>query len=264
MEPHHDPGAVDVARIVDLGGEHVPADLTLRVDDGVLRVEVPLERPAHRVVPDGAHALRGRGEQVVDEVETVGEGLRGLLLHLDVKGLVGLPVGPGGIEPDGGRRDLILLLDRFVLTLVHADVLHLDRVEVVRIKTEDGDAAVGAQRRRAHVVAHFLTALFRHHAHVRGLEHPAAVLDHGRERRDVIGVVDDFTDLSLRLEGDGVAARSSGRGSGAADGQRGSGRQHVNQVLLHRSVLLSFCPFIGPSPERGARAFPDPSAPQPF
>ena len=72
-EAHHDAGHIDIVRVVDLRGFHVPADLTLRVVDGVLRITVPFECAAHRVVPDRAGRVRRCRDHVVDEVEAVAE-----------------------------------------------------------------------------------------------------------------------------------------------------------------------------------------------
>ena len=73
VEAHHDAGHIDIVRVVDLRGFHVPADLTLRVVDGVLRITVPFECAAHRVVPDRAGRVRRCRDHVVDEGEAVAE-----------------------------------------------------------------------------------------------------------------------------------------------------------------------------------------------
>lgn len=49
LEAHHDARLVHIAKIVDRVGEHVPTDVAGRVDDSVLREEVPLKGAAHRL-----------------------------------------------------------------------------------------------------------------------------------------------------------------------------------------------------------------------
>ena len=209
MEAHHDAGLVEASRVVDGRGLQVPAHLALRVDDGVLRVVVPLKRAARRVVPDRAAALGRFGEQIVDEVEAVAEALGGRGHDLRIKGLDGAAVCPRGIEIHGRRPDAVGLrfFNRPFSRLLRP--LHLDFIQIFGIKAEDGDAAVGAKRGRAHIVGDFRAALFGNDAHVSLEEHFAAVADDCRKGSDVIGIHDDFAELALPLKIDLGSARTA-------------------------------------------------------
>ena len=187
-EAHHDAGSVDVVIVEDRRRLHVPAQFPLRVVDGVLRVAVPFQSAAHRVVPDGAGRLGRRRNHVVDEVEAIREG-RIHLLHFRLREDGSHAGIAGRADIRGTRIDAVdLLLNAFGLAVGEARVGDLNRVSVVGIKTKDRNAAVRAHLRVAHLVFDFLTALFRNNAHF-GVGHGvAAILDHGGERSEFIGV----------------------------------------------------------------------------
>ena len=236
MEAHHDAGLERVARIVDRVGFHEPARFARRVDDGVLRIVGPFLGAAHRIVPDDLLRLRARREKVVDEIETVLEFLRRTGLHVDLEGARRLRAVPGRFKVDGRRADLVGFGLFFALSLEDARVAHFDRVHVVGVEAPDGNSAVGEKGLRPHVVADFLTALFRNDAHRRLREDVAAVADHGRQRRDVVGIDDDRAEFALDDPVDlraGSAARShDGKGQGESDrnGQKGFFAVHEDSL----------------------------------
>jgi len=87
LEPHHDAGVINGLDVVDRFNVHVPAHFALRVDNGILRIEVPLHRTAHRIVPNCARGLGVLLHQIVDEIKAVGE-LRINLSDLRLKHIV--------------------------------------------------------------------------------------------------------------------------------------------------------------------------------
>ena len=218
-EAHHDAGLVDVVRIVDAGRLHVPAQFALRVVDGVLRIAVPFEGAAHRVVPDDARRVGRRGDHVVDEVETVLE----LLGHLPDLGLRedGLHARIACRRDVGGTGvDLVgFLLNALGLAFGGLRIGDLNGVAPVGIETEDGNAAVRADLRVAHLVGDFLTAFLRHDADRHVGHGVAAVADDGRQRSDAVRVEIDGADLAGRRIADV-------RTGGAADGHGGRGDDH--------------------------------------
>ena len=236
MEAHHDAGLERVARIVDRVGLHEPARFARRVDDGVLRIVGPFLGAAHRIVPDDLLRLRARREKVVDEVETVLEFLRRTGLHVDLEGARRLRAVPGRFKVDGRRADLVGFGLFFALSLEDARVAHFDRVHVVGVEAPDGNSAVGEKGLRPHVVADFLTALFRNDAHRRLREDVAAVADHGRERRDVVWIDDDRAEFALDdpvdLRARGTARGHDGKGQGKRErrGQKGLFAVHVDSL----------------------------------
>ena len=81
LEPHHDAGVIDGLDVVDRFNVHVPAHFA------ILRIEVPLHRTAHRIVPNCARGLGVLLHQIVDEIKAVGE-LRINLSDLRLKHIV--------------------------------------------------------------------------------------------------------------------------------------------------------------------------------
>ena len=109
------------------------------------------------------------------------------------------------------RVDAVLLfLNAAFLTLVDDRIAHFDRVVVVRVKTEHRNAGVRAQKRVCDLVADFLSALLRNHADRSVFKLIAAVLNDRGERSDLIGVDDDFTDLTRGNIGHGRAGSAAG------------------------------------------------------
>ena len=89
------------------------------------------------------------------------------------------------------------------------------------------------------VVGNFLAALLRNDAHVRILDHVAAVADDGGQRRDVVGIDDHFADLALHFDLNGRArstARSERSTHHERSGKRGSGR---NEFEFHSDSSLN-------------------------
>ena len=165
MKAHHDAGLVDIFRVVNGIDVHVPADFALGVNDGVLRIVVPFESAAHRVIPDDTGEFPARGKEVIDEVEAVGE-FRCDLLYFGLKHILvlGLRAVDFGVDRGSvGAVDLFFNALRFLA--VNNGVGDFDGVHVVRIQTENGNAGVGAKRRVAYVILDFLTALFGNDAH---------------------------------------------------------------------------------------------------
>ena len=218
LEAHHDARLVHIAKIVDRVGEHVPTDVAGRVDDGVLREEVPLKGAAHRVVPDGARADAGLLGDVVDEVEAVLE-FRINLLHFGAEERMALGFDAGDFRVRGRRVELIRVLEVFGLAAQRAGVAHLDHVDVVGIEAEDGNAAVGKQFGARDLVFDRLAVELGLDLDDDVAEVVAAVADDGRKRRNAVRVHHDFTDVALH---DVVR----GRTRAAAHGKRphGSGR----------------------------------------
>ena len=236
-EAHHNAGAVDVVIVEDCGRIHVPAKFALRIVDGVLRVAVPFERAAHRVVPDGAGRFRRRGDHVVDEIEAVRES-RIHLLHLCFREDGSHARIAGGADVRRARINAVgLLLNALRLAVGVARVGNLNRVAVVRIETEDGDAAVRAHLRVAHLVLDFLTAFLRNNAHRHIGERVAAILNYGGERSEFVRVEDDCANLA-RCRVAHVRARCAADRPGArrnSHSDRGAGYGNPGHACLHNA-----------------------------
>ena len=213
-EAHHDAGAVNRFVVVDRRRVEVPAHGARCVDHGDLRIEGPFKGAAHRIVPDGAGGLRGRRQQIVDEVDAVLV-LLGHLEDLRVEH-VALLVGRA-VRNIRDRRhpELVFFREGFRLPLEETGISHFDRIGVVRIEPPDGNAGVRAKLHVVDVVFDFLAAHLRHDAD-RGVgDVVAAVLDDGGERRDAVRIHDHFADVALRSVVHGRAARAFGH-----DGRR--------------------------------------------
>ena len=214
LEAHHHASPVDAVDVVDGLRVHRPADLALGVDDEVDRVVVPLQSATHRVVPHRARALAGLRQEVVDEVQAVGElGLDLVDLGLGEEGRA-LGLGAGGV---GGHRagvDGVGLLDALILAGDDLGVLDLHRVGVVGVQAEHRDAAVGLQVTVGDRVLDLLAAGLGHDAHQGALDGVAAITDDGRQRRDLVGVDHHLAELAL----DAVVQLGA---AGSADGQGG-------------------------------------------
>ena len=197
LEAHHHAALVDALHVVDRVGHEVPADFAGGVDDGVLRIEAPLQGAARRVVPNDARALRGRNEKVVDEVEAILE----LFAHLHDFGVEHralLAHGAVAFRVDGRRIDLVGFADVLLgAERVNARVGHFNGVHVVGIEAENRNAAVGEHFGAVHLVGDFRAVLLRNDAHLDVVELVAAAADDGRERRNAVRVRDHFANLSL-------------------------------------------------------------------
>ena len=175
---------------------HVPADFALGVDDGVLRVEVPFHRAAHRVVPDRTRSLGILLHEVVDEVEAVLE-LRINLNHLRFEHVAVQSRRAAHLVVYGSRIDLVDVgeLLRFAVEL--PGVGNLNRIHVVGVKAENGNAGVRQKFGAAHRILDFLTIGLRNNAHGRFRQLIAAVADDCRERSNAVRIHDYFADVAL-------------------------------------------------------------------
>ena len=189
LEAHHDAGLINRLNVVDGFNVHVPADFALGVDDGVLRVEVPFHRAAHRIVPDRARRLGVLLHEIVDEVEAVLE-LRINLDHLRFEHVAMQSRRAAHLVVHGSRVDLVGVgeLLRFAVEL--PGVGNFNRIHVVRIKTEDGNAGMRQKFGASHRILDLLTIRLRNNAHGRFRELIAAVADDGGQRRNAVRVHD--------------------------------------------------------------------------
>ena len=238
-EAHEDAGRIDAFGIPNGAGVEVPTDFAGRVDDGRDRNEVPGERPAHGVVPDGAVVEADFRTHVVDEVETVFEGLVHLLdsrleeaRALELRALID--------AHDRARVDRIGFSLRFVLAVEVAHVGDFHRVAVVGVKTEDGNACVREELAAGDVVLDFTAALLRDDAHRGALEVVAAVLDDGGERRHLVGIDDNFAEFALdrTVLDDGAADSAHGVDGAAREGGAGQCGQdgRGKKILVHEML----------------------------
>ena len=236
LEAHHDARLVGLLGVVHFDvGHEVPTHGARRVDDRVFGTERPFERAAHGVVPHEARSVGGSRNEVVDEVETILEG--GIhLFDLHVERRMGLAGRAVRTEVNGGRVELIAVLEVFDFAVVNPVEFDFDRVEVVGIKTEDRNAAVVADVRVRHLVREFLTARLRHDAHGDVPNDVAAVANDGRKRRDAVRVHDDFAQMALSEVGD-VRARGAARGEGASRARNESETAKCGE--RRRNVLLA-------------------------
>ena len=156
---------INIFHVIDGIHVHVPAYGAGRVNNGVLRVEAPFERTARRVVPNNARTFGRRNEQIVDEVEAVLK----FTVHLD-----DLRVKHGGFLRDRTvafcinrrRIDLIAFADLFLFALeIGAGVGDLNRIHIVRIKTENRNAAVSQDFAAINVVLNLRAIRLRNNAY---------------------------------------------------------------------------------------------------
>ena len=175
---------------------HVPAHFTLGVDDGIHRVEVPFHRAAHRIVPNHARGLGVLLHQVVDKVQTIGE----LRIHLDDLGfehIVRKRRVAAHFVINRSRVNRVGFRNLFSLAVELARVGHFNLVVVVSVKAKDRDTRVSEQLFAAHLVLNFLPVLLRNNAYGRFRDFVTAVFDDGGERRNFIGIDNDFAEFAL-------------------------------------------------------------------
>ena len=235
LEAHHHARAVDRVEVVDRVRKHVPADVTGRVENRVLRPEVPFEGAARGVVPDDARADAGLFRDVVDEVEAVLEfgidllhfnAVRNFLFHRDA----------GHFKVDGRGVELDRVGELFGLAAQFPGVGDFDLVDVVGIETEDGDAAVRQNLAVGDLVLDFTAVGLRKYAHRDVLDRVAAVADDGRKRRDAVRVHHHFAEVTLDVI---VDLRTRGTADGErGDRNRGHGAGEKFEAEIH-GVLLS-------------------------
>ena len=263
VEAHHDAGVINRFRIIDRIDEHVPTDFARRINDGVLRIVVPFKCAAGGVVPHHAGLLRSRRKEIVDQIEAVFE-FRINLDHFRFKHVVMLSHRTVDRRINSRRVDAVLLfLNAAFLTLVDDRIAHFDRVVVVRVKTEHRNAGVRAQKRVCDLVADFLSALLRNHADRSVFKLIAAVLNDRGERSDLIGVDDDFTDLTRGNIGHGRAGSAAGClyggretktcGQRNGEGDRGNLCFNIHSettpLKCHGSAGCTFLAHILPTPK---------------
>ena len=188
-EAHHVAAVVEGIKRIDGIREEIPAIVALRVDDADLRVEVPFKRAAHGIVPDGMGGLAREVLGVVEEVEAVLE-LRINLDHLRFEHVAMQSRRAAHLVIHGSRVDLVGVgeLLRFAVEL--PGVGNFNRIHVVRIKTEDGNAGMRQKFGASHRILDLLTIRLRNNAHGRFRELIAAVADDGGQRRNAVRVHD--------------------------------------------------------------------------
>ena len=142
LEAHHYAGAIRIFNVVDRFDVHVPAHFTLRVDNGVLRIEVPLQSTAVRVIPNNTGCLGVVLHQVVDQIKAIAEGGISLIYFGLKHGRFQRRNAVGGLE-NSGSIHRIRFAEFFLLTIVVTRVCYFHRVDVVWIETEDRNTAVG-------------------------------------------------------------------------------------------------------------------------
>ena len=146
----------------------------------------------------------------------------------------------GHFRVDGRRIELIGVLEGFGLAAKRPGIGDLNVVEIIRIEAEDGDAAVGEQLRARNRVLDFLAVRFGNDAHGDVREIVAVVADHGRKRRDLIGVHHDLAEMALH-DVVGVRARGAAHGEcGCRNGERHACAQ--DGVLKLHGIFLKKLP----------------------
>ena len=163
-EAHHRAAVPNVVKGINGFGQHVPANFARRINDRVLRRIVPLQRAAHRVIPNGLGTACVKLPEVVDEIETILE-FRINLLHFRIKetriaGAVAVCFNISRRCPDSVR-----LLNVLHLIALPAVILHFHGITPVSIKPKNRNAAIGLSLVVAHFVGDFLSVLFRDDAH---------------------------------------------------------------------------------------------------
>ena len=137
---------------------------------------------------------------------------------------------------NGSRVDLVLFGDLFGLAVELARVGHFNRVVVVGIKTEHGNAGMREKLTTADGILDLLPVLLRNNAHGGFGEFIAAVLDNGGQRGNPVGIDNDFTELALRGKRHARAGRTAGS-SGSA--RKRSGNQSGNGAHKQRTATDS-------------------------
>lgn len=138
-EVHHVAAVVERVERIDRVREEIPAIIALRIDDADLRVEVPFERAAHGIVPDGVGSLAREVLSVVEEVEAVLE--FGIDLHRTHLRHGGAFIDEArGFNVDGRAVNLVDVGVFFRLAVEEAREFDLDRVEVVGVEAENRNA----------------------------------------------------------------------------------------------------------------------------
>ena len=213
LNAHHDAAVPEGVHIKNRISLEVPADFTLGIGNPVNRVRGPLQRAAFRAVPNGLSSTAGNTANVIHVVQTIrklpGRGLNDSRLREN--GIFAL--GASQITPGRRRVHLIGFVEVFCLIVPDTVVTHLNMVDVVRVQAENRDAAVSHHLTVGHVIGDFLTAGLRDDADADILQHIAAVMNDGGERRDLIRIHLNLADMTLNLI-DGLSAGRTAKSEG--------------------------------------------------
>ena len=163
-EAHHRAAVPNVVKGINGFGQHVPANFARRINDRVLRRIVPLQRAAHRVIPNGLGTACVKLPEIVDKIETILE-FRINLLHFRIKETRIAGTVAVGFNISRRCPDSVRLLDVLHLIALPAVILHFHGITPVRIKPKNRNAAIGLRLIVAHFVGDFLPVLFWDDAH---------------------------------------------------------------------------------------------------
>ena len=97
----------------------------------------------------------------------------------------------------------------------NAVVFNFNSILIVRIETENRNAAVRSAEPVGDAVSNFLTVGLRHDAHGCIVQFIAAVADDGGERCNLIGIHKHLADLALRLKMHCRSRRTAGCAGGS-------------------------------------------------
>ena len=131
--------------VVDFTAQEVILGVALAItpgDNGVLRIEVPLQGTAVRVIPNNTGCLGVVLHQVVDQIKAIAEGGISLIYFGLKHGRFQRRNAVGGLE-NSGSIHRIRFAEFFLLTIVVTRVRYFHRVDVVWIETKDRNTAVG-------------------------------------------------------------------------------------------------------------------------